>query len=52
MCAHNGTHIDAPMEVHHVLFGNDVVIRLSEVLEDIYYLNTAPLNLSGVELYY
>ena len=44
---------NAPMEVHHMLLGNDVVllegIRLSKVLEGIYFLNAIPLNLSGVD---
>ena len=42
---------DAPMEVHQVLLGADVVllegIRLSEVKEGAYLLNAAPLNLAG-----
>ena len=42
---------DAPMEVHLVLLGADVIllegIRLSEVPEGVYFLNAAPLNLSG-----
>ena len=42
---------DAPMAVHQVLLGADVVllegIRLSEISEGIYLLNAAPLNLSG-----
>ena len=97
MCAHNGTHIDAPfhfiqggkavdsidldtfvglayvaehhgivsaddaatilenapMEVHRILLGAGVVllegIRLAEVSEGIYFLNAAPLNLSGAD---
>ena len=44
---------DAPMAVHHVLLGADVIllegIRLSEVSEGIYFLNAAPLNLSGAD---
>ncbi|MBQ8931637.1 MAG: cyclase, partial [Ruminiclostridium sp.] len=42
---------NAPMEVHLILLGADVVllegIRLSEVNEGVYFLNAAPLNLSG-----
>ena len=41
---------NAPMEVHLILLGADVVllegIRLSEVPEGVYFLNAAPLNLS------
>lgn len=44
---------DAPMAVHHVLLAADVVllegIRLAEVLEGVYFLNAAPLNLSGAD---
>ena len=44
---------DAPMAVHKVLLGADVVllegIRLSEVSEGVYFLNAAPLNLSGAD---
>ena len=63
MCAHNGTHIDAPF--HFVKDGKTVDkicleavigmayvaelegIRLSKVPEGVYLLNAAPLNLSG-----
>ncbi len=42
---------NAPMEVHLILLGTGVVllegIRLSEVNEGVYFLNAAPLNLSG-----
>lgn len=42
---------NAPMEVHLILLGAGVVllegIRLSEVNEGVYFLNAAPLNLSG-----
>lgn len=42
---------NAPMEVHLILLGANVVllegIRLSEVNEGVYFLNAAPLNLSG-----
>lgn len=42
---------DAPMEVHLILLGAEVVllegIRLSHVPEGEYFLNAAPLNLSG-----
>lgn len=44
---------NAPMEVHLILLGAGVVllegIRLSEVSEGIYFLNAAPLNLSGAD---
>ena len=44
---------NAPMEVHLVLLGAGVIllegIRLSEVPEGFYLLNTAPLNLSGAD---
>lgn len=44
---------DAPMAVHKVLLGVDVVllegIRLSEVSEGVYFLNAAPLNLAGAD---
>ena len=44
---------NAPMEVHLILLGANVVllegIRLSEVSEGVYFLNAAPLNLSGVD---
>ena len=44
---------NAPMEVHKVLLGADVVllegIRLSEAPEGVYFLNAAPLNLSGAD---
>jgi len=43
----------APMAVHKVLLGADVVllegIRLSEVTEGVYLLNAAPLNLAGAD---
>ncbi|MBE6880608.1 MAG: cyclase [Ruminococcaceae bacterium] len=42
---------NAPMEVHLILLGADVVllegIRLSKVSEGVYFLNAAPLNLSS-----
>ena len=42
---------DAPMAVHQLLLSSNVVllegIRLAEVPEGIYFLNAAPLNLSG-----
>ena len=42
---------DAPMEVHNILLGADVVllegVRLADVKEGVYFLNAAPLNLSG-----
>lgn len=44
---------DAPMEVHKVLLSANVVllegIRLSEVPEGAYFLNAAPLSLSGAD---
>jgi len=44
---------DAPMAVHHTLLGANVVllegIRLTEVPEGVYFLNAAPLNLSGAD---
>ena len=44
---------NAPMEVHHILLSVQVVllegIRLSDVPEGVYFLNAAPLNLSGAD---
>ena len=44
---------DAPMEVHKILLGADVVllegIRLSDVPEGVYFLNAAPLCLGGAD---
>lgn len=44
---------DAPMEVHLILLGADVIllegVRLAEVSEGVYFLNAAPLNLSGAD---
>jgi arylformamidase len=44
---------DAPMEVHLILLGADVIllegIRLAEVPEGVYFLMAAPLNLSGAD---
>ena len=44
---------DAPMEVHLILLGANVVllegIRLAEVPEGVYFLSAAPLNLSGAD---
>lgn len=44
---------NAPMEVHRILLGAGIVllegIRLAEVSEGIYFLNAAPLNLSGAD---
>lgn len=44
---------DAPMAVHKLLLGRNVVllegIRLSEVPEGIYLLSAAPLNIAGAE---
>ena len=43
----------APMQVHQILLGADVIllegIRLEAVPEGIYFLNAAPLNLSGAD---
>ena len=43
----------APMAVHHILLDANVVllegIRLAEVSEGVYFLNAAPLNLSGAD---
>ena len=42
---------DAPMEVHLILLGANVIllegVRLAEVSEGVYFLNAAPLNLAG-----
>jgi arylformamidase len=42
---------DSPMAVHEVRLSNNVIllegIRLKDVSEDVYFLNAAPLNLSG-----
>lgn len=44
---------NAPMEVHRILLGAGIVllegIRLAEVSEGVYFLNAAPLNLSGAD---
>ena len=44
---------DAPMEVHLILLGANVIllegVRLEDVSEGVYYLNAAPLNLSGAD---
>ena len=44
---------DAPAEVHMILLGADVVllegVRLADVPEGVYFLNAAPLNLSGAD---
>ena len=44
---------DKPMEVHLILLSADVVllegIRLAKVEEGVYFLNAAPLNLSGFD---
>ena len=43
----------APMEVHNILLGEEVVllegVHLGEVGEGVYMLFSAPLNLGGVE---
>ena len=43
----------APMAVHQILLSAGVVllegIRLAEIPEDVYFLNAAPLNLSGAD---
>ena len=44
---------NAPMAVHQILLSASVVllegIRLAEIPEDVYFLNAAPLNLSGAD---
>ena len=44
---------NAPMEVHMILLGADIVllegIRLEDVSEGVYLLSAAPLNLSGAD---
>ena len=44
---------DAPMEVHQVLLGAEVVllegIQMAAVTEGVYFLNAAPLNLAGAD---
>lgn len=44
---------NAPMEVHLILLGAGAIllegIRLAEVSEGVYFLNAAPLNLSGAD---
>ena len=44
---------NAPMEVHCILLSADVVllegIRLADVAQGVYFLNSAPLNLSGAD---
>jgi len=44
---------DAPMAVHKVLLGAEIVllegIRLQEVQEGVYFLNAAPLSLAGAD---
>ena len=44
---------NAPMAVHQILLSAGVVllegIRLAEIPEDVYFLNAAPLNLSGAD---
>lgn len=44
---------DAPMEVHHILLSADVIllegICLDEIREGVYFLNAAPLNVSGAD---
>ena len=44
---------EAPMDVHLVLLGAGIIllegIRLKEVPEGVYFLNAAPLNLSGAD---
>ena len=45
--------IDSPMAVHQVLLSSDAIllegICLTEVLEGVYFLNAAPLNLAGAD---
>ena len=44
---------DAPMEVHLILLGAEIVllegIRLAQVPEGVYFLNAAPINLGGAD---
>ena len=44
---------NTPMEVHRILLGAGIVllegIRLAAVSEGVYFLNAAPLNLSGAD---
>ena len=44
---------DAPMAVHHILLGANVIlldgIRLAQVSAGVYFFDTAPLNLSGAD---
>ena len=44
---------DAPMEVHHILLSEGIIllegIRLAEIPKGVYFLNAAPLNLSGAD---
>ncbi len=44
---------DAPMEVHRILLGANVVllegVRLAKVPEGVYFLTAAPLNLAGAD---
>ena len=44
---------NAPMEVHLALLGANVIllegIRLSKIIEGVYFLNAVPLNLSGAD---
>ena len=44
---------DEPMEVHLILLGANIIllegIRLEQVSEGVYFLNAAPLNLSGAD---
>ena len=44
---------NAPMAVHQTLLGADVIllegIRLTDVMEGVYFLNAAPLKLSGAD---
>ena len=45
--------LDAPMEVHLIMLGAEIVllegIRLSEVDDGVYLLNSAPINLGGAD---
>ncbi len=45
--------VDSPMAVHQILLTADVIllegIRLNEVVEGVYFLNAAPLNLAGAD---
>lgn len=45
--------LEAPMAVHLIMLGAEIVllegIRLSEVMDGVYFLNSAPVNLGGAD---